>query len=38
MGYPLDSKEGLSLLDLDDLLTYGSGKLPSTLLRNNPIL
>jgi hypothetical protein len=37
MGNPLDSKEGLSLLDLDDLLTYGSGKLLSTPRRDNSI-
>jgi hypothetical protein len=37
MGYPLDTKEGFTLLDLDDLLAYWSGKLPSTPLRNNPI-
>jgi hypothetical protein len=37
MGNPLDTKEGLMLLDLDDLLTYGSGKLPSTPCRDNPI-
>jgi hypothetical protein len=30
MGNPLDSKERLLLLDLDDLLTYGFGKFPST--------
>jgi hypothetical protein len=36
MGNPFDTKEGLSLLDLDDLLAYGSGKLPSTPRRDNP--
>jgi hypothetical protein len=35
MGNPFDSKEGLSLLDLDDLLTYGFGKFPSTPRRDN---
>jgi hypothetical protein len=30
MGNPLDTKEGLTLLDLDDLLAYRTGKLPST--------
>jgi hypothetical protein len=30
MGNPLDTKEGLTLLDLDDLLAYWTGKLPST--------
>jgi hypothetical protein len=35
MGNPLDSKERLSLLDLDDLLTYGFGKLPPTPRRDN---
>jgi hypothetical protein len=37
MGNPLDTKERLSLLDLDDLLAYGSGKFPPTPRRNNPI-
>jgi hypothetical protein len=37
MGNPLDTKEGLSLLDLDDLLAYGSGKFPSTPRRDNSI-
>jgi hypothetical protein len=37
MGNPFDTKEGLSLLDLDDLLAYGSGKLPSIPRRGNPI-
>jgi hypothetical protein len=35
MGNPLDTKEGLMLLDLDDLLTYGSGKFPPTPHRDN---
>jgi hypothetical protein len=30
MGYPLNSKERLTLLDLDDLLADWTGKLPST--------
>jgi hypothetical protein len=38
MGYPLDTKERLTLFDLDDLLAYRTGKLPSAPLRNNPIL
>jgi hypothetical protein len=38
MGNPLDTKEGLPLLDLDDLLAYRTGKLPFTPLWNNPIL
>jgi hypothetical protein len=38
MGYPLDTKERLTLLDLDDLLAYRTGKLPSTPPWNNPIL
>jgi hypothetical protein len=29
MGNPLDTKEGFSLFDLDDLLAYRTGKLPS---------
>jgi hypothetical protein len=37
MGYPLDTEERFTLLDLDDLLAYWSGKLLSTPLRNNPI-
>jgi hypothetical protein len=37
MGNPFDTKEGLSLFDLDDLLAYGSGKLPSTPGRDNSI-
>jgi hypothetical protein len=37
MRNPLDTKEGFTLLDLDDLLAYWTGKLPSTPLRNNPI-
>jgi hypothetical protein len=37
MGNPLDSKKGLSLLDLDDLLAYGSGKFLPTPRRDNPI-
>src|SRR5512136_427751 len=32
MGNPLDTKKGLTLLDLDDLLAYRAGKLPSTPL------
>jgi hypothetical protein len=36
MGNPFDTKKRLSLLDLDDLLTYWSGKLPSTPRRDNP--
>ena len=36
MRNPLDTKEGLSLLDLDDLLTYWSGELPLTPRRDNP--
>jgi hypothetical protein len=36
MGNPLDTKEGLSLLDLDDLLANGSGKFPPTPRRDNP--
>jgi hypothetical protein len=38
MGNPLDTKEGLTLLDLDDLLAYRTGKLPSTPRGYNPIL
>jgi hypothetical protein len=38
MGYPLDTKEGLTLLDLDDLLAYRTGKLPPSLRGYNPIL
>jgi hypothetical protein len=30
MGNPLDTKERLTLLDLDDLLAYRAGKLPPT--------
>jgi hypothetical protein len=37
MGNPLDTKEGLSLLDLHDLLAYGSGKFSPTPRRDNPI-
>jgi hypothetical protein len=37
MGNPLDTKEGLSLLDLNDLLAYRAGKLPSTPRRDNSI-
>jgi hypothetical protein len=37
MRNPLDTKEGFTLLDLDDLLAYRTGKLPSTPLRNHPI-
>jgi hypothetical protein len=37
MGYPLDTKEGLTLLDLDDLLAYRAGKLPPTPLGQNPV-
>jgi hypothetical protein len=29
MGNPLDTKEGLTLLDLDNLLAYRTGKLSS---------
>jgi hypothetical protein len=36
MGNPLDTKERFTFLDLDDLLAYGSGKLPSTPRRDNP--
>jgi len=35
MGNPLDTKEGLTLLDLDDLLAYRTGKLPSAFLGRN---
>jgi hypothetical protein len=38
MGYPLDTKKRLSLFDLDNLLAYRTGKLPSTPVSNNPIL
>src|SRR5512143_150629 len=37
MGNPFDSKTGLSLLDLDDLLTNGSGKFSPTPRRNNSL-
>jgi hypothetical protein len=37
MGNPLDTKEGLPLLDLNDLLAYRTGKLPSTSRRYNPV-
>jgi hypothetical protein len=37
MGNPLDTKEGLSFLDLDNLLPYWTGKLPPTPRRDNPI-
>jgi hypothetical protein len=35
MGNPLDTKEGLTLLDLNDLLAYWTGKLPPASLGNN---
>src|SRR5512139_1518034 len=35
MGNPLDTKERLTLLDLNDLLAYRAGKLPSASLGNN---
>jgi len=35
MGNPLDTKERLTLLDLDDLLAYRTGKLPSTPRAHN---
>ena len=35
MGNPLDTKEGLTLLDLNDLLAYWTGKLPPAPLGNN---
>jgi hypothetical protein len=38
MGNPLDTKEGLTLLDLDDLLAYRTGKLPPSPSGYNPIL
>jgi hypothetical protein len=38
MGYPLDTKERLTLLDLDNLLPYRTGKLPPSLSGYNPIL
>jgi hypothetical protein len=38
MGYPLDPEEGLTLLDLNDLLAYRTGKLPPSLRGYNPIL
>jgi hypothetical protein len=38
MGNPLDTKEGLTLLDLDNLLAYRGGKLSSTPRGYNPIL
>jgi hypothetical protein len=37
MGNPFDTKEGLSLLDLDNLLAYRAGKLPSSPHGYNPI-
>src|SRR5512139_2294246 len=37
MGNPLDTKERLTLLDLDDLLAYRAGKLPSASRRDNPV-
>jgi hypothetical protein len=37
MGNPLDSKERLTLLDLDDLLAYRTGKLPPTSSRHMPV-
>jgi hypothetical protein len=37
MGYPLDTNQGLSSLDLDDLLPYGTRKLPLASRRDNPI-
>jgi hypothetical protein len=37
MGNPLDTKERLSLLDLDDLLTDGSGKFPPIPRQDNSI-
>jgi len=35
MGNPLDTKEGLTFFDLDDLLAYRTGKLPSTSRGDN---
>jgi len=37
MGNPLDTKDRLTLLDLDDLLAYRAGKLPSASRRDNPV-
>jgi hypothetical protein len=37
MRNPLDTKEGLTLPDLDDLLAYRTGKLPSASLGDNPV-
>src|SRR3972149_2751656 len=37
MGYPLDSKKWLTLLNLDNLLAYRTGKLPPTPRRYDPI-
>jgi hypothetical protein len=38
MGNPLDTEEGLTLLDLNNLLSYRGGKLPPPPRRYNPIL
>jgi hypothetical protein len=35
MGNPLDTKEGLTLLDLNDFLAYRAGKLPPAFLGHN---
>src|SRR5512135_383845 len=37
MGNPLDTKKRLTLLDLDDLLAYRTGKLPSIPCGYNPV-
>jgi hypothetical protein len=37
MGNPLDTKERLTLLDLDDLLAHRTGKLPSASPGHKPV-
>jgi hypothetical protein len=37
MGNPLDTKERLTLLDLDDLIAYRAGKFPSASRWDNPV-